>query len=305
MEVFILNDKLNFNRLISEYFSIDPTMVDGTGNLTFNYYRRYLYQLVFSRFKFNDLPEAWDIDYIRDTLFQWGYMGIVRTEVGTMALQCGYSGVNYALKPTQIIISNPVFGIFNRRIGLNGELLYFEYLNQCFNGMENIIKRYALLLAQCDSSLNVNLMNSRVAMAITGSNKRAINSAKKMYDEVTRGNPAVFALWDKEAEINTTLFNNVKNSYVGNDLLQTKQTIMNEFRTIIGLNNSNTEKRERLVTDEAHANDETTRTLIEMWCDNLNQCFDRVREWDPTILTTVSINYYRDDVKESDIDESV
>jgi len=297
MEVFILNDKLNFNRLIAEYFSIDPTMVNGTGNLTFNHYRRYLYQLVFSRFKFNELPEAWDIDYIRDTLFQWGYMGIVRTEAGTMALQCGYSGVNYALKPTQIVISNPVFGIFNRRIGLDGELLYFEYLNQNFNGMENIIRRYALLLAQCDASLNVNLMNSRVAMAITGSNKRAINSAKKMYDEVTRGNPAVFALWDKDAEINTTLFNNVKNSYVGNDLLQTKQTIMNEFRTIIGLNNSNTEKRERLVTDEAHANDETTRTLIEMWCDNLNQCFDRVRNWDPTIKTTVSINYYKDDVE--------
>lgn len=297
MEVFILNDKLNFNRLIAEYFSIDPTMVNGTGNLTFNHYRRYLYQLVFSRFKFNELPEAWDIDYIRDTLFQWGYMGIVRTEAGTMALQCGYSGVNYALKPTQIVISNPVFGIFNRRIGLDGELLYFEYLNQNFNGMENIIRRYALLLAQCDASLNVNLMNSRVAMAITGSNKRAINSAKKMYDEVTRGNPAVFALWDKDAEINTTLFNNVKNSYVGNDLLQTKQTIMNEFRTIIGLNNSNTEKRERLVTDEAHANDETTRTLIEMWCDNLNQCFERVRNWDPTIKTTVSINYYKDDVE--------
>lgn len=292
-----MNDKLNFNRLIAEYFSIDPTMVNGTGNLTFNHYRRYLYQLVFSRFKFNELPEAWDIDYIRDTLFQWGYMGIVRTEAGTMALQCGYSGVNYALKPTQIVISNPVFGIFNRRIGLDGELLYFEYLNQNFNGMENIIRRYALLLAQCDASLNVNLMNSRVAMAITGSNKRAINSAKKMYDEVTRGNPAVFALWDKDAEINTTLFNNVKNSYVGNDLLQTKQTIMNEFRTIIGLNNSNTEKRERLVTDEAHANDETTRTLIEMWCDNLNQCFDRVRNWDPTIKTTVSINYYKDDVE--------
>ena len=194
MEVFILNDKVNFNRLIAEYFSIDPTMVNGTGNLTFNHYRRYLYQLVFSRFKFNELPEGWDIDYIRDTLFQWGYMGIVRTEVGTMALQCGYSGVNYALKPTQIVISNPVFGIFNRRIGLDGELLYFEYLNQNFNGMENIIRRYALLLAQCDASLNVNLMNSRVAMAITGSNKRAINSAKKMYDEVTRGNPAVFAL---------------------------------------------------------------------------------------------------------------
>lgn len=292
-----MNDKLNFNRLIAEYFSIDPTMVNGTGNLTFNHYRRYLYQLVFSRFKFNELPEAWDIDYIRDTLFQWGYMGIVRTEAGTMALQCGYSGVNYALKPTQIVISNPVFGIFNRRIGLDGELLYFEYLNQNFNGMENIIRRYALLLAQCDASLNVNLMNSRVAMAITGSNKRAINSAKNMYDEVTRGNPAVFALWDKDAEINTTLFNNVKNSYVGNDLLQTKQTIMNEFRTIIGLNNSNTEKRERLVTDEAHANDETTRTLIEMWCDNLNQCFDRVRNWDPTIKTTVSINYYKDDVE--------
>ena len=297
MEVFILNDKLNFNRLIAEYFSIDPTMVNGTGNLTFNHYRRYLYQLVFSRFKFNELHEAWDIAYIRDTLFQWGYMGIVTTEVGTMALQCGYSGVNYALKPTQIVISNPVFGIFNRRIGLDGELLYFEYLNQNFNGMENIIRRYALLLAQCDASLNVNLMNSRVAMAITGSNKRAINSAKKMYDEVTRGNPAVFALWDKDAEINTTLFNNVKNSYVGNDLLQTKQTIMNEFRTIIGLNNSNTEKRERLVTDDAHANDETTRTLIEMWCDNLNQCFDRVRNWDPTITTTVSINYYKDDVE--------
>ena len=95
-----------------------------------------------------------------------------------------------------------------------------------------------------------------------------------MYDSFTRGEPAVFYdkdLIDRETgQLNMQFFNNdVKSSYIITDLLNDIRFIMNDFDTMIGINNANTQKRERMLVDEINANNQETKTLCELWLENL------------------------------------
>lgn len=270
---------VGYQNLVSNYFTVNPKNVEGLNNTSYFYYRNQLYLKIFSLFTFENLPNTWDIDYLRDNLFRNGIMACVEKDGVNYCLSCGYSGINVYNKPTKVMISNTVLGTFERTIHEDCELLYINYLNGHFLSCERIVNRYALLLAQCDGSLNVNLINSRVAHVFIGESDAQIKSYKKMYDEISNGKPCTFI---KNSKNGTPLDNskldvlNVKNTYVANDILLTKRTIMNEFLTEIGINNANTNKRERLVTDEVNANDEETNALLMLWKDTMSQCFDRI-----------------------------
>jgi hypothetical protein len=49
------------------------------------------------------------------------------------------------------------------------------------------------------------------------------------------------------------------------------------FRTSIGLNNANTEKKERLITDEVNANNDATYSKVELWLDTLQKSCRKVK----------------------------
>lgn len=270
---------VGYQNLVGNYFSVNPKNVEGLNNTSYFYYRNQLYLKIFSLFTFENLPDTWDIDYLRDNLFRNGIMACVEKDGVNYCLSCGYSGINVYNKPTKALISNTVLGTFERTIHEDCELLYINYLNGHFLSCDRLVNRYALLLAQCDGSLNVNLINSRVAHVFIGESDAQIKSYKKMYDEISNGKPCTFI---KNSKNGTPLDNskldvlNVKNTYVANDILLTKRTIMNEFLTEIGINNANTNKRERLVTDEVNVNDEETNALLMLWKDTMTKCFERI-----------------------------
>lgn len=270
---------VGYQNLVGNYFSVNPKNVEGLNNTSYFYYRNQLYLKIFSLFTFENLPETWDIDYLRDNLFRNGIMACVEKDGVNYCLTCGYTGINVYNKPTKVMISNIVLGTFERTIHDDCELLYINYLNGHFLSCERLVNRYALLLAQCDGSLNVNLINSRVAHVFIGKSDAQIKSYKKMYDEISNGKPCTFI---KNSKNGTPLDNskldvlNVKNTYVANDILLTKRTIMNEFLTEIGINNANTNKRERLITDEVNVNDEETNALLMLWKDTMTKCFERI-----------------------------
>lgn len=270
-----------FQDLVNNFFELEPKEVDVVGSTNFQLYKKELYNLFKSRFIFENIPNTWDVDYLKDNLFKCGYMGIVSHNGFTYCLRCGYSGLNVYEKPTDIIIANPVLGSFENKIGIDGTLLYFNYNFGNYQSIDSFIRSYAVKLSQCDCSINTTLMNSRVSMIFNCKNESERQSAIKIYSDVTHGKPAVFLNNNGLSEIqNPVLFNNVKNTYVGNEMLLTKKEIMNEFLTRIGINNANTNKRERINIDEVNANNEEVRTLINDYIDTINNCFDEARKID-------------------------
>lgn len=271
----------SFRDLVAGFFNHNPKSVNDMTNNSFFYYQFQLMTKLKSVLTIDGYPKNWNIDNMWDVILKNGYIPIVSTDLGTLALEGGFYGQNMYYMPTNVIVNNPVLGNINRVIGEDGELLYINYEYNTFQGVMPLINRYAVLLANIDCSLNVSLMNSRVAHIFEAESDAEVKTLQKMYDDVSKGNPAVFlkkGTRSLPSSNENTSFLNVKNTYIGNDLLLTKKTIMNEFLTEIGINNANTDKRERLNSDEVNANNTEVRCTIMRYIDSLNECAKKINE---------------------------
>lgn len=270
-----------FTELVRGVFHHNPKSVNDMTNNSFFYYQFQLMTKLKSVLTVEGYPSNWNIDNLWDVLLKCGYIPVVKTDLGTLALEGGYYGQNMFYMPTNVLVNNPVLHNIDRVIGEDGELLYMNYEYNTFQGVMSLINRYAVLLANIDCSLNVSLYNSRVAHVFEADSDAQVKSLQKMYDDVSRGNPAVFlkkGMKNIGKENDSGYFLNVKNTYIGNDLLLTKRSIMNEFLTEIGINNANTDKRERLNSDEVNANNSEVRCTIVRYIDSLNECAKRINE---------------------------
>ena len=271
MEVFSLNDKLiPFSDLLRNFFAVKPKDVDGVANTSAIYYREKLLRLILGRFEITGWPEEWDLDYALTHLFLDGFFTITDTEIGVVPLQCGVHGNNVFNRPNQVIVANHVLGSFNRTIGLDCALVRLQYNYQ---GIDALLQRYATMLAMCDSSQAVNILNAKVSFVAFAESKAQAETMKKMYDEIAMGNPAVFMMGYPTFR-DTFMFNRVKENFVGAELQDLKSRIMDEFLSEIGIRNANTEKRERLVTYEAESREEETRSGIAHWLETVNLGLD-------------------------------
>lgn len=270
-----------FTELVRGFFHHNPKSVNDITNNSFFYYQFQLMTKLKSVLTVDGYPSNWNIENMWDVLLKNGYIPVVKTDLGTLALEGGFYGQNMYYMPTNVLVNNPVLHNINEVIGEKGELLYINYEYNTFQGVMSLINRYAVLLANIDCSLNVSLYNSRLAHVFEAETDAQLKSLQKMYDDVSKGTPAVFfkkGLKSLSNDTETGHFLNVKNTYIGNDLLLTKRSIMNEFLTEIGINNANTDKRERLNSDEVNANNSEVRCTIVRYIDSLNECAKRINE---------------------------
>lgn len=236
---------------------IGPEEVYGQMAIRTNIYHETLLNILKGRFEVQ-AEDYIDKDYVLETLLIEGRFALVDTEVGILPLRCGLAGFNWFNQPTGVIIKVPKLNRIDATIGEDcvlyhtpriGERSFFSYLP--------LIDLYAEKLAATDSAIEVNLINTKTPFLAEADTKAEAESIKKAYDEISTGLPLVvyksnIGMGDK-AGLNM-LYNNVHNVFIANDLQDTKRSIFNEFLTIIGINNTPTEKKERLVTDEVNSN---------------------------------------------------
>ena len=71
---------------------------------------------------------------------------------------------------------------------------------------------------------------------------------------------------------------NLKQQYIATDILSDMKKIEAEFDTRIGIPNANTDKRERLITDEVNSNNAGTNALASQWKTSLDDSIERVNK---------------------------
>ena len=262
--------------LLNKYFAVDPETVEGLNNTSVLYYTQQLIKKLFGVYEIQGAPDGWDINYMKERIFLDGKLCVTDTAMGVLPLQTGVSGLNVFNHPTTCVIANPVLGSFERQIDTECALVLLQF---DFGNAWPMINRYAALLASCDGSISVNLINSRVAAIFGAENKKEAESYKLMYDKITRGEPGVFigeALAKKLSE--RLMYNRVKESYVADLIEDLKHRLLDDFLTDIGIENANTDKRERLITNEVASNYQEIRSGAEHWLDNINAGFDKANE---------------------------
>lgn len=262
-----------FQDLLNNFFARRPKDVDGVANTSSMYYRDWLLKKILSRFEFSGIPTYWDSDYFLEVLFLEGHVCITDTTAGILPFKCGLTGIGIFEQPTKCIVANPVLGNFDRTIDVDCALLRLQYNYQ---GCGWMINRYATLLAMCDSSVAVNLMNTKAAYVFRASSKAQAATYQKMYDDITQGRPAVFVGENGNINEENMFVMPAKQNFVADDVQLLKRKIINEFLTDIGINNTNLDKRERLTDDEVNANNDEVLANIQHWYDNIQNGIKRI-----------------------------
>ena len=260
--------------------SIRPSTIHSNNAGLTMFYRRYLLQKLISVFKWK-LPEAWDKEYFYYTLYCLGWIAVIRTDrYGVICQQCGLQGFNLYYRPTEAVISNPLLrGILTPKIGLQTEIIKMQ---PDYFGALDIINFYADMLAVSAESAGLNLLNTKLAYVFASNGKAAAESFKKLFDEIASGSPAVVIdkkLFNEDGSPNWILFNQqLKNTYIAGDILEDMKKWELKFDTDIGIPNANTDKKERLITDEVNSNNVETYSKVDLWLATMKDCCEKVNK---------------------------
>lgn len=249
-------------------------------NDTARYFAQYLIQDLFSVFKWK-LPQEWNKDYFLYNLYLRGFVGVVNTPAfGTIVQAGSIEGRDLYYQPKTFRVVNPaISGDVVRTIGADCTIIK---LQQNYMGVCDLLKFYITKLSLLAEAVDMNITNSKLAYVFSADNKAAAESFKKMFDKINSGEPAVYVdknLFNDDGSPRWNVFtNNLSQNYITPDLLSDMRKIREMFLTEIGIPNANTDKRERLIDSEVNANNVETRTLGELWLENLKECCDRANK---------------------------
>lgn len=241
----------------------------------FFYWAKYLLQRAIAVFDVT-LPKSIDYDYFMFTLLLDGGVAVFKTpKYGVIAQRCSVLGYNLYDKPTEIQVNNTVVQGIERTI--DKDCVLFT-INPNYTGMWDIISYYAVQLAEIQLSANVNLRNVKLAYVFLAEDKKESENFKKMADEVDSGEAIVFAKKSGAQSKAELFFNNVANSYIVDKLLVDMRKVISNFDMEMGIPTVNTEKKERLISDEANSNNAETTLRINYIIDRLKKECKKCKE---------------------------
>lgn len=274
-----MNNPVNFAaEMIMDHFNLQPSDVKGRANAGVEFYKRLLYTKVYSTLDFT-LPEDWKKNYFRFLLFHFGSLGVIYTN------EFGWVCQPYSIVKLDIYYNPKVIEVYNQfiktpkigAVGINAGII--KCMDDYF-GLDDIVTRYATDLAQCDRSIEVNLMNSNVTAFFKAKSKKEADAIREAYGQATTGKPLVIinkeVMGDEEGI--DTLLPNMKNNFLVNDLLQARRGILNAFLTEIGIRNANYDKKERLNSQEVSENNDETSAVISVIYDNIKKSMEEVNK---------------------------
>lgn len=141
-----------------------------------------------------------------------------------------------------------------------------------------ILQLFANRLYETERTIDVNLLAQKTPIIIEGDTK-TILTLKNVYMQYSGNIPFIFG--NKQFDISNKL-NVLKTDapYIIDKLDIHKHQILNEALTVMGIDNANTDKRERLITNEVESNDQLISYYLNCFyktrkkaCDEINEKF--------------------------------
>lgn len=166
----------------------------------------------------------------------------------------------------------------------------------------NTLQLMAYRLFDTERTIDVNLTAQKTPVLIEGDTK-TILTLKQVYMQYSGNTPFIFG--NKQFDISNKL-NVLKTDapYLIDKLEMHKHEIWNEALTYLGIDNANTDKKERLITDEVESNNELISYYLNCFYKTRKQACDMINE---KFLTNsdkkIKIVINNDILRELNIDE--
>lgn len=225
----------------------------------FDYVERFK-KICLSMFEWVNLPESMNARYLEECLYYRGQAAILKDEVyGIINTQCASNGyLNIYGLPTSLnCYSYQYNSIRNLYTGLDG-----TEDKDCILVMNNwqrvptasTIELFCQRLAECDMVCTVNIKSQRTPVLIAvDENQRLM--MENLYSQYDGNRPFIFGDKNQVGD-GVVKAINTGAPFVADKIMEYKKDIWNEALTYLGVNTLQTEKKERLITDEASSNNE-------------------------------------------------
>lgn len=212
------------------------------------YYNRLL-ELAINMYEWKNLPDTIDERFLELTLFSDGMAVYFRDEVlGDLCLQSMIGG---NLDVYRIPMERTAYAANGYQVQLNPRNSVIIFNNYTHTNSTLDIEMYARRLYEIERTIDVNVKAQKTPMLIKGSEEQRL-TLKNLYMQYDGNEPFIFGDNNLNVDGMQVLMTNAP--YVADKLNILKRQIWNEALTYLGIENSNTEKKERLVSDEVTTN---------------------------------------------------
>ena len=213
--------------------------------------------------------------FLEQSLYENGRACFVKDdELGFLALKVNPSDkLNVYNLPTKVMAWS---------IGYNKQYNFDDVVYIMNNELEKptmqSLELFAMRLYETERTIDVNLQAQKTPILIEGDTK-TILTLKNVYMQYSGNTPFIFG--NKQFDISNKL-NVLKTDapYLIDKLDVHKHQIFNDALTVLGIDNANTDKKERLITNEVESNEELIKYYLNCYyktrkkaCDDINKKF--------------------------------
>lgn len=213
--------------------------------------------------------------FLEQSLYDFGRACFVKDpELGFLALKVNPSDtLNVYTLPTKVDAWS--FG-YNKKFDLD-DIVYIMN-NEIEKPTIEFMELFAYRLYETDRTIDTNIFAQKTPLLIEGDNQ-SILTLKNVYMNYSGNIPVTFA--NKKYELSSKL-NVLKTDapYLIDKLDVHKHQIFNDALTLLGIDNANTDKKERLITNEVESNEDLINYYLNCWyktrkkaCDEINEKF--------------------------------
>lgn len=235
------------------------SIAKNLNQFTFISYYEQLKLIALSRVKYKNLPNHIKEEWIERYLFSEGYCMFFNDDtLGLMVTKCNREGLNPYDEPTDL---RPIATNYqNTKTYKNGVDCVFMKNNDMATATRLLVQLFAYRLSELTRTIDVNVKAQKTPILIKVRDKQRL-TLKNVYTQYEGNEPVIFE--DKNAELGNFEVIKTDAPIVFDKLQLQKHQVMNEFLTMMGINNANQDKKERLVDDEVQANNEIVEVYFE------------------------------------------
>ena len=242
-------------------------------------------KICLSMFEWINLPDSMDARYLEECLYYKGMATLLQDEnYGFINTQCasnGYMNI-YGLPSSLHCYSYGYDTERNLYTGLDG-----KENEECILVMNNwqriptsiTIELFCQRLAEAEMTASTNIKAQKTpVLIVVDENQRLM--MENLYDQYSGNRPFIFG--DKNQLGADTPIKSITTGapFIADKIMEYKKQIWNEALTYLGVNTLQTEKKERLITDEASSNNELINLNMQSMlvprqkaCEEFNKLF--------------------------------
>ena len=218
-------------------------------NRTYLQYYNRLLELAINMYEWKNLPDTIDERFLELTLFSDGMAVFFRDDIlGDLCLQCMIGG---KLDVYRIPIERTAYATNGYQMHLNNTNSVIIFNNYTHTNSMLDVEMYARRLYEIERTIDVNVKAQKTPVLIRATENQRL-TMKNLYMQYDGNEPFIFG--DKNLDMDGIKVLKTDAPYVADKLNILKRQIWNEALTYLGIENSNTEKKERLVSDEVTTN---------------------------------------------------